>query len=182
MIEHVVLVDENDKELGVMPKLEAHIYGMLHRAFSVFIFDDKGRMLLQRRNLDKYHSGGLWTNSCCSHPRPSEDIKDAALRRLQEEMGMACEIEEVFSFVYKAKFDNGLTEYEFDHVFIGHSNALPHINKEEVEEFKYVTSEELLHDMLGHPKKYTEWFKLCIRDYQDKIFVKKTRNGHTSFK
>lgn len=173
MIEHVVLVDEKDKEIGVMPKLEAHIYGLLHRAFSVFIFDDRGRILLQRRALDKYHSGGLWTNSCCSHPRPSEDVKYAALRRLREEMGMECDIEEVFSFVYKAKFDNGLTEYEYDHVYLGHSNTLPQINKEEVEEFKYMTRDELLHDMAGHPEKYTEWFKLCIKDYQDKIFVTK---------
>ena len=160
-MEHVILVDGTDKELGTMEKMEAHRVGALHRALSVFIYNDAGEMLLQRRNPEKYHSGGLWTNTCCSHPRPGEDVKPAAARRLMEEMGIETELREIFSFTYKAPFENGLTEHEFDHVFIGFSNDLPIPNPDEVAEYRYVDKFKLIADIEAHPHKYTEWFKLC---------------------
>ena len=129
----VVLVDENDNELGVMKKMLAHEKGVLHRAFSVFIFNSKGELLLQQRANHKYHSAGLWTNTCCSHPRPNETIKDAAHRRLFEEMGMVCDLKIIDNFIYKANFDNGLIEHEFDYIIKGFSDAVPAINKDEVE-------------------------------------------------
>ena len=133
MIEKVILVDKNDNEVGTMEKQEAHVKGLLHRAFSVFIFNDKNELLLQRRAVNKYHSGGLWTNTCCSHPRQNEKTKDAAKRRLLEEMGMRSTLKKQFDFIYKAKLDNNLYEHEFDHVFFGFTNDLPIINQEEVE-------------------------------------------------
>ena len=160
-MEQVVLVDEQDKELGTMEKLEAHRVGALHRALSVFIYNTAGEMLLQKRNTDKYHSGGLWTNTCCSHPRPGEPIADAAVRRLKEEMGLATELTEKFSFVYKAHFDNGLIEHEFDHVFVGTTNEPPIPDPDEVAAYVYVSKNFLLADLASHPEKYTEWFKLC---------------------
>jgi isopentenyl-diphosphate Delta-isomerase len=160
-MEHVILVDEADNELGTMEKMEAHRVGALHRALSVFIYNAAGEMLLQRRNPEKYHSGGLWTNTCCSHPRPGEDVKTAAARRLLEEMGIETELREIFSFTYKAPFENGLTEHEFDHVFIGFSNDLPIPNPDEVVEYRYVDQSTLTADIESHPHKYTEWFKLC---------------------
>ena len=135
MTHEVILVDEQDQEIGVMEKMEAHRQGLLHRAFSVFIFNEKGEMLLQQRSLDKYHSGGLWTNACCSHPRPGEDIQRAAQRRLHEELGFVTSIEEIFDFIYKSPFDNGLTEHEFDHVFIGVYDDVIEPNQKEVKDF-----------------------------------------------
>ncbi len=132
MEEQVILVDEQDNQIGLAPKMEAHIKGLLHRAFSIFIFDEKGHLLLQQRALEKYHSAGLWTNTCCSHPRNNETTIEAAQRRLQEEMGMTCRLREIFSFVYRAELENELIEHEFDHVFIGVTNDLPTINPEEV--------------------------------------------------
>ena len=164
MIEKVILVDKNDNEVGTMEKQEAHVKGLLHRAFSVFIFNDKNELLLQRRAVNKYHSGGLWTNTCCSHPRQNEKTEDAAKRRLLEEMGMRSTLKKQFDFVYKAKLDNNLYEHELDHVFFGFTNDLPIINPEEVEEYTYKTLEDIGNEMKTIPDKYTEWFKICFRE------------------
>ena len=164
MIEKVILVDKNDNELGTMEKQEAHVKGLLHRAFSVFIFNDKNELLLQRRAVNKYHSGGLWTNTCCSHPRQNEKTEDAAKRRLLEEMGMRSTLKKQFDFIYKAKLDNNLYEHELDHVFFGFTNDLPIINPEEVEEYTYKTLEDIGNEMKAIPDKYTEWFKICFRE------------------
>ena len=164
MKEKVILVDKNDNELGIMEKQEAHVKGLLHRAFSVFIFNDKNELLLQRRAVNKYHSGGLWTNTCCSHQRQNEKTEDAAKRRLLEEMGMRSTLKKQFDFVYKAKLDNNLYEHEFDHVFFGFTNDLPIINPEEVEEYTYKTLEDIGNEMKTIPDKYTEWFKICFRE------------------
>ena len=134
-MEKVILVDRKDHKIGLMEKQEAHIKGLLHRAFSVFVFNKNNELLLQKRALHKYHSGGLWTNTCCSHPRENENTLDAANRRLQEEMGVSCKLEFKFNFIYKASLDNKLFEHEFDHVFFGFSDNLPQINKEEVDSF-----------------------------------------------
>lgn len=163
MNEEVILVDVNDLPLGTMPKLEAHKKGVLHRAFSVFIFNSNGELLLQQRALDKYHSAGLWSNTCCSHPMPGESTPSAAVRRLKEEMGMSCELKPVFSFVYKAKFENGLTEYEYDHVFFGVTDLPPVINNEEVNDWRYISFDELERDMKEYPSHYTAWLKDCLR-------------------
>ncbi len=169
-MEYVVLVDERDNETGVMEKLEAHREGKLHRAISVFIFNSKNEMLLQRRALDKYHSGGLWTNACCSHPRQGEIVYYAAIRRLYEEMGLKCVLEEVFSFVYKAHLDHNLTEYEFDHVFMGTTDELPVPDSSEVAEWRYMSADQLEADISDHPEQYTEWFKICLRDRRKELF------------
>jgi isopentenyl-diphosphate delta-isomerase len=147
-----------------MEKQEAHVKGLLHRAFSVFIFNDKNELLLQRRAVNKYHSGGLWTNTCCSHPRQNEKTEDAAKRRLLEEMGLRSTLKKQFDFVYKAKLDNNLYEHELDHVFFGFTNDLPIINPEEVEEYTYKTLEDIGNEMKAIPDKYTEWFKICFRE------------------
>ena len=162
MIENVILVDVNDNELGVMEKIKAHEEGLLHRAFSVFLFNSNGEVLLQQRNKNKYHSGGLWSNTCCSHPRPGESISDAANRRLREEMGMEADLLHAFSFVYKSDLDNELTEHELDHVFLGETNSLPKMNIEEVEDYRYVSIEHLQEDIKNNPDHYTEWLKICF--------------------
>ena len=163
-MEYVVLVDENDRQIGLMEKQAAHIGPHLHRAFSVFIFNSKGELLLQQRALTKYHSPGLWTNTCCSHPRDGETVTEAATRRLMEEMGMTCEMREVYTFIYKAPVGQGLTEHEFDHVLIGQSDAVPNINREEVESWKYMSLNELSEDIQSHPEHYTEWFKITFEE------------------
>ena len=162
MTEYVVLVDELDNKVGLMEKMEAHINPTLHRAFSIFIFNSKNEMLLQQRSLSKYHTPGLWTNTCCSHPRDGESLHDATNRRLQEEMGMQCELKEAFSFIYKADVMQGLVEHEFDHVFIGTSDDLPIINKDEVESFRYDTVENIKADIERNPQNYTAWFKIAF--------------------
>lgn len=162
MTEYVVLVDELDNKVGLMEKMEAHINPTLHRAFSIFIFNSKNEMLLQQRALSKYHTPGLWTNTCCSHPRDGESLHDATKRRLQEEMGMQCELKEAFSFIYKADVMQGLVEHEFDHVFIGTSDNLPIINKDEVESFRYDTVENIKADIERNPQNYTAWFKIAF--------------------
>lgn len=164
--EFVILVDENDNDIGVMEKLQAHQEGKLHRAFSVFIFNDKNELLLQQRALSKYHSAGLWTNACCSHPRPNETVKDAAVRRLYEEMGMSCDLQIKTNFIYKTHFDNGLTEHELDYVLIGTTNQNPIINKEEVENFKWQSISEIEKDIISNPDQYTSWFKIAL----EKVF------------
>lgn len=160
--EKVILVDENDNELGLMEKQEAHVRGVLHRAFSVFVFNSHGELLLQRRAAHKYHSGGLWTNTCCSHPRAGEETADAAQRRLFEEMGLRCPLTFSFSFVYKAGFDNGLTEHEFDHVFFGSADNDPHPDPEEVDGWKWMAPADVEKDLDLHPQQYTAWFKLVF--------------------
>ena len=162
MTEYVVLVDELDNKVGLMEKMEAHINPTLHRAFSIFIFNSKNEMLLQQRALSKYHTPGLWTNTCCSHPRDGESLHDATNRRLQEEMGMQCELKEAFSFIYKADVMQGLVEHEFDHVFIGTSDDLPIINKDEVESFRYDTVENIKADRERNRQHCTAWFKIAF--------------------
>ena len=161
-MEFVVLVDEQDNAIGTMEKQQAHIEGVLHRAFSIFIFNSEKKLLLQKRASSKYHCGGLWTNTCCSHPRENESLQDAASRRLQEEMGMHCELKHIFSFVYKAEFENGLIEHEFDHVFFGESNQIPELNVDEVEEFKYIGLEELQTEIKEKPESFTPWFLIAL--------------------
>ncbi len=173
MSELVILVDEADNEIGIMPKLEAHEKGLLHRAVSVFLFNSKGEMLLQKRAGNKYHSGGLWSNTCCSHPRIAESTKTAAMRRLYEEMGIISDLEDRFSFVYKASLDNGLTEYEFDHVFTGICDTTPAPDSNEVSDWKYMDVSSLLADVSTNPQHYTEWFRICIRDKQKQLFDSK---------
>lgn len=160
--EEVILVDKNDNPIGTMPKLAAHLEGELHRAFSVFIFNSAGALLLQQRALDKYHSAGKWTNTCCSHPRPGELTADAAKRRLKEEMGMECELRPIFSFSYRAEVENGLVENEYDHVYFGSCDTLPLPNPLEVADFKYISMEALELDLLNNKDSYTEWLKICF--------------------
>ncbi len=160
--EKVILVDENDLATGEMEKMEAHQKAVLHRAFSVFIFNNNHELMLQQRALSKYHSPGLWTNTCCSHPRPTENTDAAAHRRLMEEMGFDCEIHKIFDFIYKAKLDQGLTEHEFDHVFAGTFNANPKINHAEVESWKWMHLDDIAADMELDPEKYTVWFKIAF--------------------
>ncbi|MDD3723809.1 MAG: isopentenyl-diphosphate Delta-isomerase [Lutibacter sp.] len=163
--EQVILVNEKDEKIGLMPKMEAHEKGVLHRAFSVFVFNDKNELLLQQRAVHKYHSPLLWTNTCCSHQRDGEGNTEAGKRRLKEEMGFECELKEVTRFIYKAPFDNGLTEHELDHILIGYCNENPILNREEVENFKWMTIEEVKNDMKMHPEIYTEWFKIIFDKY-----------------
>lgn len=162
MIEEVVLVDQNDNEVGFMEKMEAHKLGLLHRAFSVFVFNSKGELMLQKRAKSKYHSGGLWTNTCCSHPRPNEKVIEAAKRRMQEEMGFICEVEQKFSFIYKAKLDNELTEHEYDYVFFGSYNEAPKLNPDEAESYRFMSVDEVKKQITENPQNYTEWFKICF--------------------
>ena len=161
-IEKVILVDENDNQVGVMPKLEAHQKGLLHRAFSIFIFNRKYELLLQKRASSKYHSGGLWTNTCCSHPREGEETLDAANRRLIEEMGIETSLRKVHDFIYKAELDNNLTEHEFDHVFYGIYNEDPIINKDEADDFKWIDMDSLNEDIKTNGNNYTIWFKIAF--------------------
>ena len=160
MKEQVILVDQQDNPIGLMEKIEAHEKALLHRAFSVFVFNDKNELMLQQRAAEKYHSPLLWTNTCCSHQRDGESNIEAGKRRLQEEMGFSCELEEVFSFIYKAPFDNGLTEHEYDHVMIGRFNDEPIVNPEEVASYKWMPLEEVKNDIENHPEEYTAWFKI----------------------
>ena len=155
----MILVDKSDKPMGVMEKMEAHRKGLLHRAISVFIITSTGEWILQKRAHDKYHSKGLWTNTCCTHPFPGESGIDAAKRRLAEEMGLNCTLNELFSFIYKEKLDNDLTEHEYDHVFIGITDSEPEINTSEVVAWEKISFEELHNDIILDPDSYTVWFK-----------------------
>lgn len=163
-MESVILVDEQDRETGTMEKLRAHELGLLHRAFSVFLLNDRGEMLLQQRAEGKYHSPGLWSNTCCSHPRPGESVAAAAVRRLQEEMGLACPLHPLHAFVYRAEFSNGLTEHEYDHVFVGRCNAEPVLNPEEVQAWRYISLDELDAELRDAPERYSVWLALCFRE------------------
>lgn len=165
----VILVNEKDEKIGLMPKQEAHEKAQLHRAFSVFIFNNKNELMLQQRALDKYHSPGLWTNTCCSHQRDGESNIDAGKRRLQEEMGFITELKETISFIYKAPFDNGLTEHEFDHILTGHYNSVPSPNPTEVANWKWMTIPDIKKDIVLNPQSYTAWFKIIFDKYQEHI-------------
>ena len=169
MDEMVILVDKNDNQLGLMEKIEAHEKAVLHRAFSIFILNDNNELLLQRRALSKYHSPGLWTNTCCSHPREGESVINAGIRRLREEMGFETEINNLFSFIYKAEFDNGLTEHELDHVLLGRYNKAPLINKLEVSDWKWTNMEFLKKDVVINPDLYTVWFKIIFQQFYKKF-------------
>lgn len=162
MKEFVITVDPHDQPLGAAEKMEAHERAILHRAFSVFVFNEKNQLLVHQRALTKYHSGGKWTNTCCGHPRPGEDTLDAAARRLNEEMGFVCALQHQFTFTYKAQLDNALTEHEIDHVYFGYFNGNPHINPAEVMDYKWVDMPTLEQEIKQDPGNYTEWFKLCF--------------------
>lgn len=161
-MEQVILVDEHDVLTGTMEKMAAHEKAVLHRAFSVFIFNAQGEMLLQQRAKEKYHSGGLWTNSCCSHPRPGEETRSAATRRLREELGFEAPLEKIFDFVYKADFDNGLTEYEFDHVFVGYYDGEINPDKKEVGDYVYLSMQQIADALQTEPATYTAWFHIAF--------------------
>lgn len=169
MMEELILVDANDQEIGVMEKMEAHEKGLLHRAFSILLFNPKGELLLQQRALEKYHSPGLWTNTCCSHPRPKERTEDAAHRRLFEEMGMKAELNEAFHFTYRAALEHGLIEHEIDHVFIGFTEETPQINTTEVMAYQWISLEDIQTDIQKNPNRYTAWFKLLMDDHFSSI-------------
>lgn len=177
MEQQVILVNEKDEQTGVAGKMEAHEKSLLHRAFSVFIFNSHGEMLLQQRAKEKYHSGGLWTNACCSHPAPGEEVSDAAQRRLQEEMGFTIPLVKVFDFIYKAAFDNGLTEHEFDHVFTGEYEGEINFCREEVMNYAYLSMSAIRQSLQQHPERYTAWFRLAFakienwwsRKYKEKV-------------
>lgn len=162
MAEYLILTDHKDQFVGMMEKHLVHKLGLLHRAFSIFIFNTRGEILLQQRAYDKYHSGGLWSNACCSHPRFEEEICNAVSRRLWEEMGIRTDTDFAFSFIYKTDFKNGLTEHEFDHVYFGITDEIPMPNKTEVNNWKYMKLSDLKYDIGQHPQKYSEWMKICL--------------------
>lgn len=161
-MENVILVDEQDNAIGVMDKMEAHQKGILHRAFSIIIFNSKGEMLIQKRANSKYHSGGLWTNACCSHPLPEETMKEATRRRLNYEMGIDLEPDFAYKFIYNIPLDKNLIEHEFDHVFTATYDGIPVVNSEEVEDWKFMNVSSLKEDVQANPNRYTHWFKLIL--------------------
>jgi len=167
--EKVILVNEKDEPIGLMPKMEAHEKALLHRAFSVFVMNAKGETMLQQRAKDKYHSPLLWTNTCCSHQREGESNIDAGKRRLMEEMGFTTDLKELFNFVYKAPFDNGLTEHEFDHVMVGYFEGEPNINPDEVADWKWMQPKDVKKDIAENPNEYTEWFKIIFERFYDHL-------------
>ena len=162
MKEEVILVNENDEQIGVMEKMEAHQKGLLHRAFSIFIFNEKGEMLLQQRAASKYHSGGKWSNACCSHPRPGEELQAAAERRLREELGFDTTLKKIFEFSYKIEFENGLTENEIDHVFAGQYGGIINLNQDEVQDYRFKSLPEIKHSLQIKPATYSKWFSLAF--------------------
>lgn len=166
MNELLILVDENDNEIGLMDKLSVHQKGLLHRAFSVFIFNSKDELLLQRRANNKYHSAGLWSNTCCSHPTNSAMTEESVTRRLKEEMGLETNVEFQFKFLYQTSFDNGLKEHEFDHVYFGRSDDKPHPDAKEVMNWKYISLEKLAEDIFINPENYTAWLKICLPEVE----------------
>lgn len=161
-MEQVILVDQADQALGVMEKMEVHQKGLLHRAVSVLVFNSHGKLLLQQRAAGKYHSALLWSNTCCSHPRPGEDTQLAAQRRLSEEMGLSLALEKQFSFIYKTPFGNGLTEHELDHVFFGYGDQDPIINPDEVQAYRWIAPDELQEEIKKKPETFSSWFKILL--------------------
>jgi len=170
--ENVILVDINDNMVGTMEKMAAHKAGKLHRAISVFIFNTKGDMLLQKRTSHKYHSGGKWSNACCSHPRPGERTEDAAVRRLEEEIGLQCDLDHAFSFTYQAALDNGLYEHEYDHVYIGVTDMVPVPNTSEVDVCSYFSPEEVERTVFQNPQLLTPWFRICFERVMEHFKIK----------
>ena len=170
-MDNVILVDEHDNAIGTMEKMEAHKQGKLHRAFSILLFNSNGEILIQKRAGSKYHSGGLWTNTCCSHPNPNEDIDVATRRRLQFEMGIDTKIEFAYKFIYRAPLDQDLIEHELDYVFIGTFDGMPAPNPAEVEDWKFVRFAELREDVAENPSKYTPWFRLIVAHEELDAFV-----------
>lgn len=162
--EELILVNEDDQVIGFGEKIETHLIGALHRAFSVYIFNSAGQLLLQRRSSTKYHSPGLWSNTCCGHPRPGESIKEASMRRLREEMGFECEVREVFEFIYHAKLNNGLYEHEYDHVVVGRFDGNPTPNRDELDEWKWADPITIKFDVEKHPEDYTYWFRISLHE------------------
>jgi isopentenyl-diphosphate Delta-isomerase len=175
-MEQVILVDRDDVQIGVVEKRAAHVSGALHRAFSVFVMDNAGRILLQRRAADKYHSGGLWSNTCCSHPRPGESTATAARRRLLEEMGMLCPLELAFSFIYRADVGGGLIEHEYDHVFLGRFNDDPLPDPSEVSDWRWVEPAALVRAVRQHPLRFTPWFHIAFEQLRDRGYLPAVRN------
>jgi len=171
MIEQVILVDEHDNEVGLMEKLEAHHKGLLHRAFSILVFNSKGELLLQKRAKSKYHSGGLWTNTCCSHPLPNENIQHATTRKLKQEMGIELQPLFVYKFIYKAYLDHNLTEYELDHVFTATFDGIPQVNPAEVEDWRYIDIASLKKEMAEKPNEFTAWFHLIMNHPQFELLA-----------
>ena len=165
----VILVDKNDKKIGLMSKMEAHKKGALHRAFSIFIFNNKNELMLQKRNKNKYHSPGLWTNTCCSHQRDEESNISAGKRRLLEEMGFCAELNEIGSFIYNIRFDNGLIEHELDYILVGKYKGNVKMNPDEVDDWKWLSLDNIKDDIKINPDNYTEWFKIIIEDYYDQL-------------
>jgi isopentenyl-diphosphate delta-isomerase len=165
----VILVDNDDNQTGITGKMEAHHKALLHRAVSVFIVNTSGKWILQRRALDKYHSKGLWTNTCCTHPQPGETNIEAAERRLKEEMGIECSLSELFSFIYREKLDNDLTEHEYDHVFLGVTDDTPVINTAEVEDWETISYDDLHDDIQNNPSDYTYWFRMIYENVNQHI-------------
>jgi isopentenyl-diphosphate Delta-isomerase len=161
-MDNIIIVDEHDNAIGTMEKMEAHRKGVLHRAFSILLFNSNGEVLLQKRSRSKYHSGGLWTNTCCSHPLPNESIYEATRRRLKHEMGIDIQPEFAFKFIYKTNLDQNLIEHELDHVFIGTFDGIPDINEDEVEDWKFMNLHSIRKDMKQSPEIYTAWFKLIV--------------------
>jgi isopentenyl-diphosphate Delta-isomerase len=170
MEEQIILVDKNDVRVGCMGKLETHRKGELHRAFSIFIKNSKGELMLQKRADDKYHSGGLWTNTCCGHPRDSEELLEAAHRRLNEEMGFDCPFEEVFKFQYQTNFEHGLIENEIDHIFVGQHDSEPVLNPVEASDWKWMTVDKIKSDIIVNPDDYTYWFKIAMNKAEELKF------------
>lgn len=169
MEEQVVVVSENDEILGLMEKMNAHENGILHRAFSVFLFNDKGEMLLQKRASGKYHSPNQWTNAVCSHPKIDETYLEGAQRRLNEELGITANLTEKFSFIYKADVGQNLWEHELDHVFTGNYEGNFALNEQEVSEIRYISMQQLDEEMNANPEKFTEWFKIILKEYKDHL-------------
>ena len=172
MEDNVIIVDKNDNQIGLMPKLDAHKKGILHRAFSVFVLNNNNEIMLQKRAYNKYHSGGLWTNTCCSHQREGENSIEAGKRRLLEEMGFETELKIITSFIYKVEFENGLTEHELDYLLIGKFFKSPVINKQEVADWKWMKIELIADDIKLNPNNYTSWFKIIFDKFQNKIKIK----------
>lgn len=168
-MEHVILVDESDKDLGTMEKIEAHRKGVLHRAFSILVFNSKGELLLQKRSWKKYHSAGLWTNTCCSHPQPGETLPEATRRKLLQEMGIDVELGFAYKFIYRSRLDNELTEHEVDHVYTGRFDGMPQINPEEVDAWRYVDLDTLKNEIRATPEQFTYWFKLIVKDLPGRL-------------
>jgi isopentenyl-diphosphate delta-isomerase len=171
-MEKVILVNEQDSELGLMEKMEAHRRGLLHRAFSVFVLNSKRELMLQQRALEKYHSGGLWTNTCCSHPRKGETVEQAAHRRMQEEMGFDCSLAKELEFTYRAELDKNMIEHEYDHLFIGYYEGEPQLNREEAMNWRWVDVDILAKEIQERPEEFTAWFKIIYQQFMQAIKTK----------